>query len=558
MANGAAAWPAGSGASGAAAHAAQQQEQQHSEPMLASRHNLTEEEKRLARMQRNRENAQLSRQRKKQQMAELEARCATLGQQNTKLTAAVQRLTAENAMLRQQLALICQQAGRNAAAAQKAGTAAKPGVAAAAAKPAKPATTSPPQPAAPAAVKPATAPAAEAAAAAVAARGLLPQWPLLPFGFLPKVARPGQLQAIRPGAAKPAPTQQRPAAPAQAASAAAAQRSAPAAQAGSAAVAPAGARAPKRARTAAGASTAFLALFTLFMFAGPLAPAPGTSSSAGSIASAGTGAQRSLQALPDAALLPSTDLELRHTGRGLQALPSAPSADPSGGQLQPAGGRNLQQLLNSTLQALLLEPGNAALEAAALQRLQELGPVALLLDADAPGAPPGATPLAASAAFPTLAGQLFGSAGLEAPQMCQKVLEFDAASVPHAARSRRSLERYVLGATGFRGRSLGAGAAPATAVALPAADDGPDEEAGEADTAQHAGPAGDAMLPAGSTSEGPVLVSILLPANASGGSSANASGGHKLSAVDKVFVVLLHPAERYTTYSCALPRPVVL
>lgn len=47
MANGAAAWPAGSGASGAAAHAAQQQEQQHSEPMLASRHNLTEEEKRL-------------------------------------------------------------------------------------------------------------------------------------------------------------------------------------------------------------------------------------------------------------------------------------------------------------------------------------------------------------------------------------------------------------------------------------------------------------------------------------------------------------------------------
>lgn len=429
-------------------------------------------------MQRNRENAQLSRQRKKQQMAELEARCATLGQQNTKLTAAVQRLTAENAMLRQQLALICQQAGRNAAAAQKAGTAAKPGVAAAAAKPAKPATTSPPQPAAPAAVKPATAPAAEAgkpaaaaaptarpaaqpatqaaavarhaahpaaaataagpaasataaAAAAVAARGLLPQWPLLPFGFLPKVARPGQLQAIRPGAAKPAPTQQRPAAPAQAASAAAAQRSAPAAQAGSAAVAPAGARAPKRARTAAGASTAFLALFTLFMFAGPLAPAPGTSSSAGSIASAGTGAQRSLQALPDAALLPSTDLELRHTGRGLQALPSAPSADPSGGQLQrvqhgplpqhpalpeadallspAAGGRNLQQLLNSTLQALLLEPGNAALEAAALQRLQELGPVALLLDADAPGAPPGATPLAASAAFPTLAGALKSS-----------------------------------------------------------------------------------------------------------------------------------------------------
>ena len=30
------------------------------------------------------------------------------------------------------------------------------------------------------------------------------------------------------------------------------------------------------------------------------------------------------------------------------------------------------------------------------------------------------------------------------------------------------------------------------------------------------------------------------------------------SELDKVFVVLLHPQERYVTYSCMLPRPVVL
>lgn len=625
-------------------------------------------------MQRNRENAQLSRQRKKQQMAELEARCATLSQHNTKLTVAVQRLTAENAMLRQQLALICQQAGRNAAAAQKPGPAAKPAkpgspaaapaTAPAAPKPAAAAAAGPKpaaQPATPAAAAagPAARPAAAAAAAgpagsataaaaaAVAARGLLPQWPLLPFGFLPKAALPGQLQAARSAAAKPAAVQQRPAAPAQAA----APMPAPAQ---AAPAAPAGGRAPKRARTAAGASTAFLALFTLFMFAGPLAPAPGATPAApGSAATvASAGAQRSLQALPDAALVPEAGAALRGPGRGLQALPATRSAGPqqgplprhlalpggTDGQLSPAaGGRHLQQLLNSTLQALLLEPGNAALEEAALQRLQELGPVALLLDADAPGGAAGANPLAASAAFPTLAGaaacpctvlaywgpwpgstagnascswlcllllaeplplpwptlpshslrppsagQLFGSAGLEVPGMCQKVLEFDAASVPHAARSRRSLERYVLGATGFRGRSLGGAAAGGGAAALPAArgdaalasqplrqaqpalriseDDGPGEEGATGEGPGAAGPAGGAVLPTDSAAGGPVLVSVLLPANASGGGngSAGGGGGHKLAAVDKVFVVLLHPAERYTTYSCALPRPVVL
>lgn len=354
-----------------------------------------------------------------------QARCTTLAQQNAQLVSAVQRLTAENATLRQQLALVCQ-AQKGVAAA--AGAAGQP--AAAAAKPAaKPAAVSTPaKPAsggasAAAGTKPAQATtvhataggaATAAAAAAVAARGL--QWPLLPFaGLLPKVTLP---VVQRPAAA--AQQQQRPAA--QPAAAAAAARPAPAAAAE---------RAPKRARTAAGASTAFLALFTLFMFSG-LTPLPLTSSSGGSASTSSSAlplassAQRALQALPDPAALANG---IRHSGRGLQALPAAaadtgsrhlvqhgpepfvgpatsPLADHSAGSTP--SGPHLQQLLNSTLQALLLEPDNAALEAAALRRLQELGPVALLLDSDDARGGAGANPLAASTAFPQLAGAAWG------------------------------------------------------------------------------------------------------------------------------------------------------
>lgn len=539
---------------------------------------LTEEEKRLARMQRNRENAQLSRQRKKQQMTGLEQRCAVLQQQNAQLTGVVTRLTAENAALRQQLALVCQQAGRAPAAAAAAPSLAAAAAAGAAAQPPTPAGT-----AAAGAARP-----AGAAVPAAAAKGLLPQWPLLPFSFLPKVTYSVQPQA---GAAQPA-------APA---AAAAARSQPPAAKPAAAAAAAAAGRAAKRPRTAAaGASTAFLALFTLFMFAGPLTPSPATTT-AGSPAASGAaslaaaGAQRALQALPETPAIPAGGSSslllssddggggLHHSGRGLRALPAAPddssldtllaqqlpnpSALPQPMQLDAADGTHMRQLLNSTLQALLLEPGNAQLEAAALRRLQELGPVALLLDSDqGPGGHTGTNPLAASVAFPQLAGQLFGAAGLEVPQMCHKVLEFDAASVPHAARSRRSLERYVLGATGFRGRSLGAASGDTGPAlrdgrpvqgpeplriqqpAIPGDEEYSDEE-GHVISSADDGAGSTALMPAGMSS-GPQLVSVLLP--------ANASGGAKLTTIDKVFVVLLDPQNKYITYSCMLPRPVVL
>lgn len=62
-------------------------------------------------MQRNRESAHQSRQRKRMQMTEVEQRNDQLKQHNSQLNDLVGRLTAENIGLKQQLVGICQQAG---------------------------------------------------------------------------------------------------------------------------------------------------------------------------------------------------------------------------------------------------------------------------------------------------------------------------------------------------------------------------------------------------------------------------------------------------------------
>lgn len=199
------------------------------------------------------------------------------------------------------------------------------------------------------------------------------------------------------------------------------------------------------------------------------------------------------------------------------------------------------------------------------------------------------------------AGQLFHSSGLAAPETCRKILEVDAASVAHALRSRRSLERFLLGQHGFRGRSLAdsslaagdaeAGAAGGAAGALPRPGllpTGGDQRGGghvqggllqlegaaneqgslENDVATGAssqlldepeGGDADRLFPAlaPGVGEEPVLVSVLLPVNSSTAGSEEGSSGRQLTAVDKVFVVMLHPRQRYVTYSCSLPQAVL-
>ncbi len=65
-----------------------------------------------ARMQRNRESAHQSRQRKRMQMDEVEQRCEQLKQQNSQLNQLVGRLTTENMGLKQQLVNVCHETGR--------------------------------------------------------------------------------------------------------------------------------------------------------------------------------------------------------------------------------------------------------------------------------------------------------------------------------------------------------------------------------------------------------------------------------------------------------------
>ena len=62
-------------------------------------------------MQRNRESAHQSRQRKRLQMDEVEQRCEQLKQHNSQLNQLVGRLTAENMGLKQQLVHVCHQTG---------------------------------------------------------------------------------------------------------------------------------------------------------------------------------------------------------------------------------------------------------------------------------------------------------------------------------------------------------------------------------------------------------------------------------------------------------------
>ena len=61
-------------------------------------------------MRRNRENAQLSRMRKKQQFAQLQQTCASLQSQNAQLNCFIQRLVAENCLLRRHLTTVCEKA----------------------------------------------------------------------------------------------------------------------------------------------------------------------------------------------------------------------------------------------------------------------------------------------------------------------------------------------------------------------------------------------------------------------------------------------------------------
>jgi len=554
--------------------------------------NVPEDEaKKLARMQRNRENAYLSRQRKKQQMAELQQTCTQLRGQATQLTCLVHRLGAENCLLRHHLTAACQKAGM-------------------------------PLPDVPSAMKAAAAGAAPAPVGTGTGAGRAAA--VAPVNQQAVISRPG----LVPIAAPPPPQQnkQPPAAPV------AVPTVSPQAAAPTAAATPPAAVLPtttasgrpvrtKRARVT-GAGAAFLTLFSIFLVVGPMAPITGSNKTSSGSSSATAGY------LPPAGGLLSSDhttgqllgpITRSHASGGRSLLQSASIEDSSTTATDPSVPLSAS-LVHQTLDTLLQDPYSQDLPAQALQSLQDLAPAAVVLDPNDSRPDDASTknsvsqtsgtsnPLAANTAFPMLANNFFKAAGLDAPQMCQKVFEFDASTLPHPARSRRSVERFITGAYGFKGRSIGlpgstntpgtdtssSGASAFSKVStstttrtplrlpssssdaqdseessfaikasenerhlheyqeLPSAPqnvDSMNDEGNYGDSKQSEGESTD-LLPIAVNE--PTLVSVLLPSNAS-----QPSGGG-LSAVDRVFVVLLHPGERFVTYSCGLSRPLLV
>lgn len=492
-----------------------------------------DESKRLARMQRNRENAFLSRQRKKQQLVGLQQQCMVLRTQAAQTSALVQRLVAENCLLRHHLQAACTQAGI-------------------------------PIPDVPSALKSATA----AASQAVPNRVPVPAVSVVPsqhislicgpkpaFGPQQGTSLPSQPSGFKVTTVNSAVEQATPRPPA---------------------ITNQQTRGRKRARMT-GASAAFLAMFSIFMFVAPIMPtnkshvAPNTALPA--VRDAAIGLLPSAISMENKAMLPG--------GHGQKSRTLLAVEDDASLHPRPSVS-SMAVFVNQTLEDLLRDPKNQGLGGKALQQLQELAPAAVVLESDQGSKP--ANPLAASFAFPFLAREFLRGSGLDAPQSCSKVFEFAAAALPNAARSKRQVEKFVTGSYGFKGRNVGGllngrtqhdrhGAA---ALQLSSGQDSPVEQPGLApqkveqrlleettlvplrigDHAyeEDAVDGGGGGMPGNELQiavDEPTLVSILLPANAS---ESNKNG---LSAIDRVFVVLLHPGERFVTYSCGLSRPLL-
>lgn len=471
-----------------------------------------EEQKRQVRMQRNRESAQLSRQRKKMQLDEMERRNGDLVAQNKYLTGLVHQLTAENASLRHNLVHVCQ-------------------------------TTNTPLPAA--ATTGAVPGGMPAAYPGPPGGGLPPPgypgfgaWPM--FGYTPKLPIQKLAEPARPA---PAAKGAAPGGAGKGGGSSGGKRGAGATgQAGGA----------KKAKAAAG--TALLALCALFMFVGtPSWPAP-----------QGGGGVDSYAAAVPAPLAPGRVLAsgAPAPGPGSRALLPAAAAPSSASSAAAGGGpvapdpwqqHNASQHGSSPFNAsagegdgrwdhaLALLPSNAGAESAALQRLIDAGNVALVWDPAWAASNPGVEHLLPDwANFPSLLGSTFRAEGLLAPIGCDKVFEVDARHVAEHSKLKRKMESYLSALQGFKGRAV---PLPPTATEASSAGEEEHPRIGQHESAGGAG------LPG--SGKGDVLVSVVLPLKQD---VASAAGPGVMAMLDRIFVVVLQQSAVYATYSCQLPR----
>lgn len=422
-------------------------------------------------MQRNRENAQLSRLRKKQQMLELQRCCQALKAQNGQLGCFVQRLLAENCLLRKALSGVCAQANIQV-------------------------------PDIPSALQP----------AAVQVDANLHLKRPAPIGgvamHLPVPSLHQEVsKSLSPGGTS---------------SSAKSQTEIVVDSAGKAS------NQSKR-RKIGGAGAAFLALFSLFLFITPYSMEyyqPSSPSPRQAYLPTGSGYRAS-----------SVNTNDYQKGRSLMSIQEESEAV------------DLSQYFTQTVESLLEDQNAQGIPENALQKLEDIAPAAVLLESDSQQEGK-RTSLDASTFFPILAKRFFESSGLDAPQKCRKVFEVDANAISHHVRNKRKIEKYLSGTYGFKGRSTG----PLSLIEedinpknvrnliLPEGSVGDEVDSKDAKQAP--------STVQKSVSE-PMIVSVLLPANASRSSEAG------ISAVDHLYVVVLNPENKFTTYSCDLPKSLI-
>ncbi len=411
----------------------------------------SEEEKRLARMKRNRENAHLSRMRKKQQLMNLQQSCQSLKHQNSQLNLFIQRLAAENCLLRHHLKDVCSNANF--------------------AVPSVPSVL---------ATQQTTAKSLDGTEHSGNSNHQI----IIAHNKTGKVSESSKIGDI---STKLPPTQEK--------------------------------RGAKR-KKIGGAGAAFLTLFSIFLFAGPMGISPNES-----------GGTEAPKLLPGGQLTPIKNLPSQH-GRSLMSTEGAAFEDV-----------NLSEYFSKTVDALLKDKDNINLPKHALSSLEDIAPHALSLDKDPNSNGEGSLP--ASSVFTALAERFFESSGLDAPKMCEKVFTFhsDDISTEYHRRSKKSIEKYILGTHGFKGRSSGlkVGKKKSTDVSteLVAKDKSRNLEDGD-----------DILLPT-EISE-PQLVSVMLPANSS---RPKKSG---ITAIDHLYVVILDPQNTFSTYACQLPKSLII
>eukprot|EP00890_Picochlorum_soloecismus_P004480 jgi/Picsp_1/5032/NSC_02395-R1_bzip transcription factor family protein len=427
-----------------------------------------EEKKRQARMQRNRENAQLSRLRKKQQMLELQRCCQALKAQNGQLGCFVQRLVAENCLLRKALSGVCAQSKIEV-------------------------------PDIPSALQP---------AAVQGDANLHLKRPASMGGVAMHLPVPTFNQEVNKSFS-----------PGGTCSSAKSQTEIVVNSAGKASD-----QSNKR-RKIGGAGAAFLALFSLFLVITPYSmeyyqPPPPSSGQA--YLPTGSGA--------------SSGNKHHQNGRSLLSIQEKNEAV------------DLSQYFTQTVESLLEDQNAQGIPKNALQKLEDIAPAAVLLESDTHEGK--RTSLDASTVFPILAKRFFESSGLDAPQKCRKVFEVDANAISHHVRNKRKIEKYLSGTYGFKGRSTGT-------LSL-------------SDEDMNLRNQGNLILPEGNIVDDldlkdakqvpptvqkpvsePMIVSVLLPANSSRSSEAG------ISAVDHLYVVVLNPENKFTTYSCDLPKSLI-